>query len=107
MPILSWHGKALKYDVGTEMTLFNRLSLSAEYFSKKEMTFMYKPNNYISALLGADINNMNEGKTQNQGIEIEAFWNDRVGDFSYYLGGRFSYAKNKIIDIKENHRPCQ
>mgnify|MGYP001473209910 CR=1 FL=1 len=29
-----------------------------------------------------------------------------IGDFSYYLGGRFSYAKNKIIDIKENHRPA-
>ena len=104
-PFVTWE-KALKYDVGTEMTLFNRLSLSAEYFFEKRNDIYVQPNNYISALLGADINNMNEGKTQNQGIEIEAFWNDRVGDFSYYLGGRFSYAKNKIIDIKENHRPA-
>ena len=58
-PFVTWE-KALKYDVGTEMTLFNRLSLSAEYFFEKRNDIYVQPNNYISALLGADINNMNE-----------------------------------------------
>lgn len=104
-PFVTWE-KALKFDMGVEMTLFNRLSLSAEYFFEDRKDIYVQPNNYISGLLGATINNMNEGKAQNQGVEIEAFWNDRAGDFSYYLGGRLSYAKNKIIDIKENHRPA-
>lgn len=104
-PYATWE-KALKLDVGLEMTLFNRLSLSAEYFIEDRKDIYVQPNNYISGLLGTAIHNMNEGKAQNQGVEIEVFWNDRFGDFSYYLGGRLSYARNKIIDIKENHRPA-
>lgn len=97
--------KALKLDLGFDVQLFNRLSLAATYFHEKRNDIYVSPSSFIPSIIGANMYNINAGKVENQGFELEAFWSDKIGDFSYNIGGRFSYAKNKIIDMKEPVRP--
>ncbi len=45
---------------------------------------------------------VNEGRIHNQGYEISAYWNKSLNrDWSIFLGGSFSYNKNKIDNVKE------
>ncbi len=48
----------------------------------------------------------NVGKVSNKGWEIELGWDDRIGnDFSYFIKGNFSYARNKIDYMAEAPYP--
>jgi hypothetical protein len=55
----------------------------------------------MSAIIGADYYSQNAGIANNRGYEAEFTYHDRIGDLGYSVSGRFSYAKNKIIDMKE------
>lgn len=103
-PNATWE-KALKLDLGFDVQLFDRLSLAATYFHENRNDIYVSPSSFVPSIIGADIYNINAGKVKNQGVEFETFWSDKIGDFSYNIGGRFSYAKNEIIDMKEPFRP--
>ena len=103
-PNATWE-KAIKYDLGFDMMLFDKLSLSATYFYERRKDIYVDPENYISSLIGASINDINQGKVKNLGIELEALWSHKISDISYYIGGRFTFARNTIIDKKEPIRP--
>ena len=38
-------------------------------------------------------------------MDVAANWNDRIGNFSYQLGGQFSFSRNEIIEMNEEYRP--
>ena len=45
----------------------------------------------------------NTGKMENHGFEIEAMYDKKINeDWSFYVGGAFSYNKNKVININES-----
>jgi outer membrane receptor protein involved in Fe transport len=70
--------------VGLDLGFFeNRLSLIADYYQKttSDMLLALEIPNYI----GYDNPNQNTGNMYTKGWEIEAIYNNRVGEFNYSL----------------------
>jgi TonB-linked SusC/RagA family outer membrane protein len=89
-------------DAGFESRLFgHRLSLNADFYDRKTHNILT-----TITLPGASGNTnyfTNLGTIDNQGIEITAGWNDKIGkDFTYSLSGNFSINKNKVESIGNN-----
>ncbi len=79
--------------------LNNRLRLTAEYFyAKSEDLLVYLPILMSSGNEGG-APAVNAGSLENQGVEFEIGWNDRVGDFSYSASLNISHLRNKVLDL--------
>lgn len=99
--LITWE-KALKYNVGVDAAfLDNKLSLTVDYFYEKNRDILIS--GVTSGLFGADFW-YPEGIVENQGIEGVVSWNHQVGDFSYFISSNATFAKDKIIEQKEQQR---
>ena len=48
----------------------------------------------------ASIPRKNAAEVRNAGGELDLTWNDRIGNVGYFIGGNFSYIKNKVTKFK-------
>lgn len=98
-----------KLNLGVDLRMFeNRLSFTYEYFYNTRHDILSKPQNIplYAGYMDGVLPYMNIGRTKNRGWDLELTWRSRIGkDFSYFLRGIVSYAKNKIIDMGENPSP--
>ena len=92
-------------DAGIDISLFkNRLSASAEYYSRQTKDMLYN----LTIPLSTGIGNLNSspsampvniGSISNKGWELSISYRDKAGDFSYGLSGNLSHNENKVIDL--------
>jgi len=90
--------KSMKYDVGLDLNLFKKLSLTADVFMDKRSDILtldqrlmhYYGNNVYNYYMS------NIGLMTNKGMEGNIRWEDTVGDFTYALYGMASFARNRI-----------
>lgn len=99
-PDVTWE-KAMKYNFGVDAMLAGRVSMSLEYFYEKRSDIAVDPAGYIPSLIGADLNYVNAGETSNQGFEASANYSDRFGEVGFNVGGRFSFSRSNVVDLKE------
>ncbi len=102
--------RARKANVGLDMKFFNqRLSLTVDAFYEHR-TGILDHDETISTIYGmldpSDSDKgfppQNIGEVKNRGFEIELGYDDHVGKFNYYVRGNFSFARNKIVKLKES-----
>lgn len=94
---LSWE-KTYAWEAGFEMNLLNnRLRIEPVYYNKvtKDIIVM------LAGFSGAKNSLENLGEIQNQGIEIAASWNDKIGDsdFGYSLSANLTTINNKVLSL--------
>lgn len=97
-PEFSWE-KQKQWNVGMDLTAFrNKLSVTAEVYHKHSFDLIYE-NFPIPPLTGAHIleSSVNIGEVENKGWEIAARWNDKIGDFSYSIGGMLFDNTNRVL----------
>ena len=92
--------KSMKYNIGLDMNLFKKISLTADVFLDKRSGILTSDNT-IMQYYGYNIYDANIGKMTNKGIEGSITWEDKVGDFEYSLFGMASFARNKIDYMAE------
>lgn len=93
-PLVTWESD-LKSNIGLDFAvLHNKLSASFDVF--KERTTNILVANAISAMYGAK-NNTPAGIFEDRGFEVQAGWNDNIGNLQYSITGNLSVAKNKIV----------
>ncbi len=97
---VTWE-KAHRTNIGLDAILFKKLSISLDYFFEKRSDIFLNPSSYIPAVMGANFNNINKGKTKSSGGELEVTYNEKIGAVGFYIGGNVAYATNKIVDIAE------
>ena len=68
-------------DIGLDVTLFNKLNITADYFYKVTDDILMKLN--IPLIIGMNAPQQNAGKMENRGWEIALSYADHVGDFNY------------------------
>lgn len=87
------------YNVGIDFGfLDNRLTGLVEAFMKKNDNMLV--NIDFPSILGDDAPSANVGKFKSWGYEGQIMWRDNVGkDFSYSLGGTFTFARNELVDF--------
>ncbi|MCW3089407.1 MAG: SusC/RagA family TonB-linked outer membrane protein [Ferruginibacter sp.] len=87
--------KSTKYEVGIDVVLLDKFSLTVNVFQDKRSGIVTQ-NNELLAPYGGLLPNENIGKVTNKGYEIGASFNSDKGPVSYSFGAMAAYAKNKI-----------
>jgi len=98
---ITWE-TATKENFGIEVSMFkNKLTFNADYFTsdRKNILTLLKSTPAHISILDADYFNL--GHVKNHGYEFEGKWRQEIGKFSYYIGGNYSFARNKIIYMDE------
>jgi len=99
-PDITWE-KSYKFNIALAGTLLEHFDFNLEYFHDHRTDIFVSPSTYMSALIGAEYYNQNAGIANNQGFEMELTYRNKIRHLGYFASGRFSYAKNKIVDMKE------
>lgn len=106
-PNVTWE-KSTKTSIGLEAKfLSDRLSLVADYFNEDRRDILTTLG-VIPITFGLPSENtspVNVGKVNNKGFEVVLGWSDKIGDFSYFIEGNVTYAKNKVIYKAEAPNP--
>ena len=99
-PNVTWETSS-KQNYAVETRFFkDKLSLNFDYFIDKRRDILTELGTQPFQT-GFPSGTYNIGKTENKGYEIEFAWNHTINDFSYYLKGNYSFARNKIIHMDE------
>ncbi len=86
------------YNVGLDFGFFkDRLTGTVEGFIKHNNNMLIAVD--YPSLIGDSAPSTNSGKFRGWGYEGQAQWRDHVGDFSYNIGGTFTFARNRLEDI--------
>ncbi|GAB3424634.1 TonB-dependent receptor [Niabella aquatica] len=94
---LMWE-QSVQTDVGLDMGLFrNAFNLSVDYFIKKTNgMLMTMP---VPSYVGEAKPIGNVGEMENKGVEFEAAYRFRAGDWGVRLGANASYIKNNLVRL--------
>ena len=89
---------ARKRDLGVEIGLFNSfLKLTVDIFDEKRKDMLLTPRS-TTFLIGNSFKNLNLGKLEKRGIEVEAEINKTTSYLlNYHFKGMFGYNDNRII----------
>lgn len=94
-----------KFNVGIDMQVFKNLSLSVDGFLDQRRKTLIDNSNLISTVIGVDIPMQNIGSMNTKGVEVAINWRENKENFSYYVGGNFSYLKSEILENGEGYKP--
>ncbi|MDR0843817.1 MAG: TonB-dependent receptor [Tannerella sp.] len=98
-PYLTWETSE-QTDFGMDLDLLsNRLSVSVDYFNKKTFNLIKAQDMGWPSYIGVNAKTINEGEIHNSGFEFTLGWQDKVGDFTYFVNANLGTLKNKITDI--------
>ncbi len=105
-PDVTWE-RARKVNFGLEANFFkNRLSFIGDIFSEKRDNILWALGT-IPGIVGANLPPANIGKVSNKGYELQAGWDDKIGNLVYNIKGNVSYARNKIEFMDEPSYPYE
>lgn len=95
-PDATWE-TSIKQNLGFDFTfLKSRLNATFELFDEKRKD-IYMDRQTITAWYGGEVPASNMGETKNHGFDIELTWQDRIGDFAYWVNGNLSISENRIV----------
>ena len=97
--------KSHKWNVGVDFMAFKRLSFTVDAYYDHRTDILVNGQGAVSSVLGAPVPKRNDGIVNSYGVEMGATWADQVGEFSYQIGGQFSFNRNEIKNINEEYRP--
>lgn len=93
------------YSAGLDFNLFsNRLTTSLDFFVKDTRDMLIA----VPIVYSAGWSNtpmQNAGSVRNTGVEFQASYKDRIGDFRYEIGGNISKIKNNITSLGKYGEP--
>lgn len=95
-PNLQWE-KQYQLNVGIDLGLFNKFTLTADYFIKtSEDLLLQFP---LPSVTGFDNIFINAGEVENRGLELAANFSDRKGDFRYGAGFNVTFLDNEVTQL--------
>lgn len=92
--------KSLKANFGADVKLFEKLSLTADYFFDYRSGILTLDQTLMD-YKGVDAYYSNLGKMINQGVDANFNFTDKAGDFTYSVFGNVVFAKNKVLEMGE------
>lgn len=97
--------KSHKFNAGIDFQAWNKLGITLDAFYDHRTDILVSASGTVSGVFGMTVPYSNDGIIDNRGVEAALTWDDKVGDFTYHIGGQFSFAKNKIVNQNEEYRP--
>jgi TonB-linked SusC/RagA family outer membrane protein len=94
---ISWESTEEK-NIGLDLTLFNNLSLTADYYRRRTSDILLPLDIPLIGGLGKPF--QNAGIVDNNGWEIGLGYNGKIKEFNYNVKFNLSDVKNKVVDTK-------
>lgn len=94
-----------KFNVGLDMQLFNKLTVTADWFMDKRKNILIDGSKMVSSVLGATVPKIFAGAVETKGIDLAMNWQEGKKDFKYNIGATFSYAKSNVLENGEGYKP--
>jgi len=91
---------SMKYDIGADVKLVNKLDLSVDVFLDKRSNIL-TVDNTIPRLYGSNLAIGNIGRQTNKGIEATLAYSDKIGAVGYTVSGLAAYSKNTVDYFSE------
>lgn len=94
---VTWE-KEKKMDIGLDLAFLNRkVTATIDYFDNNRFDILTS-RGAVSAVFGQTLPNVNLGKTNNKGWEVELGYTGQIQDnWRYTVKGTYSLAKNKVL----------
>ena len=83
------------FDIGTDITVFNKLSLTIDWYNK--MTYDILGAVAIPQYMGLANPTINKGKMKNTGIEASVQYSNNIGEVKYSVGGNIQANRNTLV----------
>lgn len=96
-PDIRWETTTM-VDVGLDVTLFGKLTLTADWYRKMTKDILMKLD--ITSLIGLNAPYQNAGKVRNTGWELGVGYSNKWRDFSLSVNANVSDVRNKIVDMQ-------
>ena len=107
-PQVRWE-KQKPLDFGVDMKLFNKIDITADYFSKTTEDLLIRAE--VSGILGviapgSGVPTINAGTILNEGLEFSIAYKERVSDdFKFAVSYNFTTLKNEVLKVNLNDDP--
>lgn len=99
-PAVGWE-EAVKLNLGVELTLFNKLTINADYFAE-DRTGIFMQRRSIPDLAGITTQPwVNIGKMKNKGVDASLEFRENAGEVYFTARANFTYAHNEVVDRDE------
>jgi len=92
--------KGHKFNVGLNLSLWNSLSLSAEYYRDTYYDLLQQRGSTIE-LIGIGYPNENIGKNRYEGQELAITYRNHVGNFNYFIAANASRMRTEVVYMNE------
>jgi TonB-linked SusC/RagA family outer membrane protein len=92
--------QSMKYDVGADLTLLHRLTLSADVFLDKRSHILTQ-DGATPDYFGYQVGYKNLGRVTNKGFELSGNYAGHAGQLDYALSAMVSFNKNRIDYMAE------
>lgn len=99
-PLATWE-KSNKANVAIDATLFSKLNLTADFFTERRTNILTQRTSEIPSSFGGALPLENLGVVDNKGIDLSINYHNTIGKVMYSVGGNFTFARNKIIEMAE------
>lgn len=100
-PFITWEKVDTK-NIGFESQWLNGLlGLDVEYFHSLRTDILTPKQASVPDYTGLTLPDQNIGEVVNQGIEASLIHRNTVENVSYYIGGNFTFTRNKILFFDE------
>jgi len=96
---LKWESTAT-WGIGIDFNLFGKVDIVADYYDKTTDGILMTINTPVNFALSDFYDNV--GKVRNNGFELAATYNDRIGEVGFSIGGNFTINKNEILSLGES-----
>ena len=94
-----------KQNLGLDLGLFKSLSVSVDVFKERMNNMVVSAFSTIPLYQGVPLNfypQTNSGTFENKGYELGINYSKAISkDFTVFVGGMFSYARNKVVNVNE------
>ena len=99
-PMLTWE-KAKKTNIGVDMRLFkDKISLTTDVFFEKRSNILTNMQS-LPSIVGANLPAFNIGRMENKGVDGSVTFNDRAGNFNYWVKANYTFSRNKVLFMDE------
>jgi len=100
-PNVTWES-ATKANVAIDLSLFDgKFDFSADFFYDRREDILLPRLASVPEYAGFQLPDENLGIVNNKGFEVAMAYNNKVGDFNYFVNGQISYARNQIEFMDE------
>ncbi|MCC8094000.1 MAG: SusC/RagA family TonB-linked outer membrane protein [Tannerellaceae bacterium] len=98
--LATWE-KATKSNIALDLGLFNTFNMSVDLFLENRSSILAQRSAEVPGSFGGTLPLENIGKVRNKGIDLMASYSSRVDKVTFMVGGNFTFARNKIIEMAE------